>query len=74
MQKKPKRCITFRLFLKNLQDLFASLNRSLAEVFHKLHKIESSLASASAGSLVALLYLSGSIHLEYIDLSFDLIY
>lgn len=52
----------FRLFLASLS------NRNLAELLEELRELQRSLAGASTGSLVILLYLSGSVSLEQCDL------
>lgn len=57
-----------------VNQLFRSLNRNLSKLLHQLHEVKSSLTSASAGSLVTLLYLSLSVLCEYLILCLDLIY
>ena len=64
---------TILYFFSKLK-LLCSLNRSLAELLHSLHEVESSLTSASASSLVTLLYLCVCVSYEYLVLCLDLIY
>ena len=64
---------TILYFFSKLR-LLCSLNRSLSEILHSLHEVESSLTSACTCSLVTLLYLSVSVSYEYLVLCLDLIY
>ena len=54
--------------------LFRSLHGNLAELFHQLRQLESRLAGARAGSLVALLHLRSGVGCEHFELGVDLFY